>query len=116
SSAYSLKKYRCLPTGGEGPPYPGRFQSFFPSRAPAGVDPPSASARTAGAMSYSTQCTHVIFGAAGSGASGAWAISGKLFVPAGVSDQASGGATSLPSHVCRRGIAPPAANAEETSF
>ena len=27
---------RCRPMGGQGPPYPGRLKSFFPSRAPAG--------------------------------------------------------------------------------
>jgi hypothetical protein len=43
-------------------------------------------------------------GAAGSGASGSSTISTRLFAPAGTPLQASGGDTSLPSHVYCFGI------------
>jgi hypothetical protein len=51
-----------------------------------------------------TQCTHVVFGAFGSGASGSSTMSAKLFVPSGSPRQASGGEMSFPSHVCLRGM------------
>src|ERR1035437_669965 len=59
-------------------------------------------------MLYSTQCTQVIFGAAGSGASGSSTISTRLLVAGGIPDQPSCGETSLPSQVFMLGIGPPA--------
>jgi hypothetical protein len=62
-------------------------------------------------MLYRTQCTQVIRGAAGSGASGSSTISARLFVPAGTPVHAREGETSFPSQVCNFGIGPFAANA-----
>src|SRR5262249_17496626 len=62
------------------------------------------------------QCTHGARGACGSGASGSWTTSAKLFVPAGGADHARGGETSPPSHVNRAAIDSPAANAGEVSW
>src|SRR5450756_2109633 len=53
---------------------------------------------------YSTQCTQVILGAAGSGASGSSTIKDRLFVPTGTPVQASGGEIFRPSQVWRAGI------------
>src|SRR6187200_3722464 len=66
-------------------------------------------------MSYTTQCTQVCFGAAGSGASGSSTIIAKLFVPSGASDHASGGDVSAPSQVWTVGIAPFGGNADDVS-
>src|ERR1039457_1233821 len=55
-------------------------------------------------MLYSTQCTQVILGAAGSGASGSSKIKDRLFVPTGTPVQASGGEIFRPSQVWRAGI------------
>src|SRR5687768_14685143 len=88
--------------GGQGPPYPVRFQSFTPSRVPAGRSFAVAvfgSAVTDAGMSYNTQCTQVVFGALGSGASGSSTMSAKLFVPAGAPLHSRGGARSLPAQV-----------------
>src|SRR5665647_845411 len=57
-------------------------------------------------MLYSTQCTQVILGASGSGASGSSTISARLFVPVGTPVQARAGEISRPSQVWRAGIAP----------
>ena len=48
------------------------------------------SAVTDAGMSYNTQCTQVVFGALGSGASGSSTMSAKLFVPAGTPRQLEG--------------------------
>src|SRR5262249_61928250 len=56
----------------------------------------------------------VIFGAFGSGASGSSTTSAKLFVLPGSPRHASGGDTSLPSHVCLRGMLPFDWNAEDS--
>src|SRR5450759_4601618 len=100
--------------GGHGPPYPARPQSLRPASVPDGRPcrmASSASAVAVGCRLYRIQCTHVVFGASGSGASGSSTISARLFVPAGTPDQASGGDTSSPSQVYRLGTAPPGANA-----
>src|SRR2546429_9446990 len=62
-------------------------------------------------MLWMTQCTHVIFGARGSGASGSSTMSAKVFVPCGAADQFSGGEISAPSQVYCFGMAPLLANA-----
>src|SRR5437773_2179849 len=62
-------------------------------------------------MFWMTQCTHVIFGARGSGASGSSTMSAKVFVPCGAADQLSGGEISAPSQVYCFGMAPLLANA-----
>ena len=67
---------------------------------------PSGNDVVSGGRSYSTQCTQVIFGAAGSGASGSSTISARLCAPAGTPSIASGGETSSPSQVCLRGMLP----------
>jgi hypothetical protein len=66
-------------------------------------------------MLYSTQCTQVIFGAAGSGASGSSTMSTRLFAAAGTPDQASGGEMSCPSQVYFDGICPPPAKTVDVS-
>src|SRR5450759_61716 len=100
--------------GGQGPPYPVRPQSLRPASAPGGRPSrvaSSASEVADGGRLYRIQCTQVVFGASGSGASGSSTISARLLVPAGTLDQASGGDRSSPSQVYRLGIAPPGANA-----
>src|SRR5918994_6079135 len=104
--------------GGQGPPYAVRFQSFMPSRVPAGrsfavaaFGSPLADA----GMSYDTQCTQVVFGALESGASGSSTMSAKLLVPAGAPLHARAGARSLPSQVYSLGMSPSGANAGEFS-
>src|SRR4051812_38796560 len=62
-----------------------------------------------------TQCTHVFFGAAGSGASGSSTTRAKLFVPGGPPDHVRGGETVSPSHVYLRGIAVPSLKPDEVS-
>src|SRR5687768_6899951 len=104
--------------GGQGPPYPVRFQSFTPTRVPAGRSFAVAvfgSAVTDAGMSYNTQCTQVVFGALGSGASGSSTMSAKLFVPAGAPLHSRGGARSLPSQVYSLGMSPFGGNAGELS-
>src|SRR5205085_2935281 len=56
-------------------------------------------------MLCTTQWTHVIFGARGSGASGSSTMSAKLRVPCGAPDQLRGGDMSAPSQVYCFGIA-----------
>src|SRR5512133_1879581 len=102
--------------GGQGPPQPVRFQSFTPWRVPAGSasrDTASCTPATPGGRSYSTQCTHVILGALGSGASGSSTTRASDFVPAGTPVHASGGEASPPSQVYWIGISPPSWNAAE---
>src|SRR6266404_7394674 len=104
--------------GGQGPPYPVRFQSFMPSRTPAGrffAVAPLGSAVTEAGMLYTTQCTQVVFGALGSGASGSSTMSAKLFVPAGAPLHSRGAEVSLPSQVYSLGISPLCENAGEVS-
>src|SRR5512135_1301965 len=104
--------------GGQGPPYPVRFQSFRPSRVPSGrLFPPAAfgSAAAEAGMSYRTQCTQVVLGALGSGASGSSTMRAKLFVPAGAPVHSRGGARSSPSQVYAFGMLPLGENAGETS-
>src|SRR5918993_333901 len=104
--------------GGQGPPYPVRFQSFTPSRVPAGrffAMAVCGSAVADSGMSYNTQCTQVVFGAWGSGASGSSTMSAKLFVPAGAPLHSRGGARSLPSQVYSLGMSPFGGNAGEVS-
>src|SRR5215207_5677703 len=104
--------------GGQGPPYPVRFQSFTPSRVPAGrsfVVALFGSAVTDAGMSYNTQCTQVVFGALGSGASGSSTMRAKLFVPAGAPLHSRGGARSLPSQVYSLGMSSFGANAGDLS-
>src|SRR5215207_2880767 len=104
--------------GRAGPPYPVRFQSFTPSRVPAGRSftvTVFGSVVTDAGMSYNTQCTQIVFGAWGSGASGSSTMSAKLFVPAGASLHSRGGARSLPSQVYSLGMSPFGANADELS-
>src|SRR5918995_6529047 len=104
--------------GGQGPPYPVRFQSFTPSRVPAGRSFAVAAfgrLLTGTGMSYNTQCTQVVFGALGSGASGSSTMSAKLLVPAGAPLHARAGARSLPSQVYSLGMSPSGANAGELS-
>src|SRR3990172_955188 len=102
--------------GGQGPPYPSRFQSFVPSRVPAGRSfavAPSGKPAQSGGMSWSTQCTYVILGALGSGASGSSTMSARLLAPDGTPEKSSGGARSAPSQVWTEGISPPAWKAGE---
>jgi hypothetical protein len=66
-------------------------------------------------MSYNTQCTQVVFGALGSGASGSSTMSAKLFMPAGAPFHSRGGARSLPSQVYSLGMPPFGGNAGELS-
>src|SRR5205085_1040396 len=73
----------------------------------------SGNPREVGGRLYNNQWTHVVFGAAGSGASGSSSISTRLRAPAGTPCQASGGDTPGPSQVYFAGIAAPAANAVE---
>src|SRR5882762_4169735 len=67
-------------------------------------------------MLYSTQCTQVIFGAAGSGASGSSTISTRLLAFGGTPVQASGGAISSASQVYLAGISPLWSKAAEVSL
>src|SRR5260370_31085964 len=88
--------------GGQGPRYPGIFQSLIPSRAPAGrlaEAAPSSSPEMVGAMPKRTQCTQVILGALGSGASRSSTIRARLLVPFRTPVQERGGDLSAPSHV-----------------
>ncbi len=66
-----------------------------------------------GGRLYSTQCTQVVCGAAGSGASGSSTISARLLVAGGRPDHASGGDRSLPSQVWSAGMPAPSAKALE---
>jgi hypothetical protein len=66
-------------------------------------------------MSYSTQCTQIVFGAWGSGASGSSTMIAKLLVPAGAPLHSRGGARSLPSQVYSSGMSPFGANAGDVS-
>src|SRR3990172_4303745 len=61
-------------------------------------------------MLYITQCTHVVLGASGSGASGSSTINARLFEPAGTPAQSSSGEIFRPSQVWRAGIAPSCLN------
>src|SRR4030066_1808892 len=61
-------------------------------------------------MLYITQCTHVILGASGSGASGSSTINARLFEPAGTPAQSSSGEIFRPSQEWRTGIAPSCLN------
>src|SRR5208283_4940265 len=93
---------------------PVRPQSLRPESVPGGRPcriASSASEVAVGGRLYRIQCTQMVFGAWGSGASGSSTISARLFVPAGKPDQASGGDTSSPSQVYFLGIASPVANA-----
>src|SRR5258707_12649853 len=62
-----------------------------------------------------TQCTHVVLGAMGSGASGSSTTRARLLLRAGTPDQARGGETFSPSHVYFRGIAPPSLKVHDVS-
>jgi hypothetical protein len=59
-------------------------------------------------MSYNSQCTHVPPGASGSSR-----IKTKLAVSGGSPVHSKDGETSALRHVCKSGIHPPSANAEE---
>src|SRR6516162_11692456 len=93
--------------GGQGPPYPVRFQSLLASRVPGGRSlPPRVMPFEFDGRLYRTQCTHVIRGALGSGASGSSTINARLLAPWGTPLQVSAGARSCPSQVCWVGISP----------
>src|SRR5512134_3548169 len=86
----------------------------MPSFVPEGsVETLSGRPAVSGGMSSSTQCTHVSFGAAGSGASGSSTISTRLFASSGTSANVNGGERSLPSQVYFAGISPPSLNTED---
>src|SRR4051812_17006804 len=74
---------------------------------------PSGKPAASGGILQTTQCTQVLCGAAGSGASGSSTMRARLFAPDGTPDHDSGGEILAPSQVYFAGILSPAANAVE---
>src|SRR3989338_7244573 len=93
SRAYNLKKYRCSPEGGHGPPQPVFPKLVVPSTAPAGTLC-SGIERVSGAIFHSVQCTQMPAGASGSST-----INARESAPSGTPENSSGGFTSSPSQV-----------------
>jgi len=98
SRAYALKKYLCVPLGGQGPPYDCLLELFIPS-VPGTLF--SSILFFVGGMFQTIQWSHVPIGASGSST-----IKVRLCVPSGMPSIFRGGLTSSPSHVYFDGMKP----------